>query len=159
VLAEDGNRAEALKMINRAVKVAHQTGITFLGPWVLSTLALLSDNPDERRTALNKGEKILEEGCVGHNYFAFYHDAMEVALAEMDWDALDRGAGSLEAYTRPEPLPWADLFIARGRVLASYGRGKRDDVTMQELSRVRNEADRVGLKNALTALDEALAAG
>ena len=158
VLAETGNRTEALKMINRAVDVSRKTGITFLGPWVLSTLALLTDNPEERRNALNEGEQILREGCVGHNYFAFYRDAMEVALAEMDWDALDRSAASLEEYTRSEPLPWADLFIARGRALSSYGRGKRDEATMKELSRLRDEADRVGLKNAITALDQALVA-
>ncbi len=158
VLAEDGNRAEALKMINRALEVSRKTGVTFLGPWVLSTLALLSNSPEERRNALSEGQKILDEGCVGHNYIAFYRDAMEVALAEMDWDALDRYAASMEEYTRSEPLPWADFFIARGHALASYGRGKRDDVTMKELARLRNEADRVGLKNAMTAMNEALEA-
>ena len=158
VAAEDGNRAEALNMINRALEVSRKTGVTFLGPWVLSTLALLSNDPEERRNALSEGEKILDEGCVGHNYIAFYRDAMEVALAEMDWDALDRYAASLEEYTRSEPLPWADLFVARGRALASYGRGKRDDTTMKELTRLRDEADRVGLKNAMTAMDKALEA-
>ena len=156
-LAEDGNRTEALKMVNRAIEVARETGITFLGPWVLSTLALLSEDPEERRNALKEGEKILDEGCVGHNYFAFYRDAIEVALAELDWDAMDRHAASLEEYTRLEPLPWADLFIARGRALANYGRGKRDEVTVKELLRLRNEAERVGLKNAMIAMEEALA--
>ncbi len=158
VRADGGNRTQALEMANRAVEVSRQTGITFLGPWVLSTLALLSEDPEERRKALAEGEKILDEGCVGHNYFAFYRDAMEVALAETDWDALERGAASLEEYTRAEPLPWADFFIARGRALASYGRGNRDEATMRELSRLRDEAGRVGLKNALSALDEVLAA-
>jgi hypothetical protein len=35
---------------------------------------------------------------------------------------------------------------------------KRDDTTVQELKRLRDEAERVGLKPALSALDEALAA-
>ena len=145
-------------MINKAVDVARKTGITFLGPWVLSTLALLADDPASRSKALDEGEEILGEGCVGHNYFAFYRDAMEVALAERDWKGLNRFAAALEEYGLPEPLPLADFFIARGRALAKHGLGQRDAAHMTELRRLRDEADRVGFRNALPALDEALAA-
>lgn len=67
-------------------------------------------------------------------------------------------AAALEDYTRADPLPWSDFFIARARVLAAYGREKRDYATMQELKRLRDEAERIGLKTALPALEEALAA-
>ena len=60
-------------------------------------------------------------------------------------------------YTRPEPLPWCDFFIARGRALAVFGRGERNPEILAELQRLRDEAERVGLKTALPALDEALA--
>ncbi len=76
-----------------------------------------------------------------------------------DWDEVERYATALEDYTRPEPLPSSDFFIARGRALAAHGRGSRDDKTMQELKRLRDEGERVGLKTAISALDEALAAG
>ena len=58
-----------------------------------------------------------------------------------------------------EPLPRTDFFIARGRALAAFGRGSRDDATMQELKYLRSDAERVGLKTASTTLDEALAPG
>ncbi len=40
--------------------------------------------------------------------------------------------------------------------LAAFGRGNRDDATMQELQRLRDEAERVGLMVAISALEEAL---
>ena len=74
-----------------------------------------------------------------------------------DWDEVERYAAALEDFTRPEPLPQSDLIIARARVLAAYGRGERDYATMQELKRLRDEAELVGFKTALPALEEALA--
>ncbi len=58
----------------------------------------------------------------------------------------------------PSPAPWSDFWIARGRALVAFGRGKRDGETVNELKRLRDEADRVGLRSALPALEEALAA-
>ena len=64
----------------------------------------------------------------------------------------------LSSKTTPvrSPLPWSDFFIARGRALAAHGSGKRDDETMQELRRLRDEADRDGLKTASPAIEEAI---
>ena len=84
---------------------------------------------------------------------------MEGALERQDWKLVERYAEAMEAFTSIEPLPRTDFFIARGRALAAFGRGSRDDKTMQELKRLRDEGERVGLKTALSALDEALAAG
>ncbi|HEX9583112.1 MAG TPA: hypothetical protein VGB36_01245, partial [Gammaproteobacteria bacterium] len=61
-----------------------------------------------------------------------------------------------EDYTRDEPLPWTDFFIARGRALAAFGRGRRDEVTMQALRRLHDQAARTGLRVALPALASAL---
>ena len=38
------------------------------------------------------------------------------------------------------------FFVARGRALAAYARGKRDRATLQELQQLRDEAARVGFK-------------
>ncbi len=55
-------------------------------------------------------------------------------------------ATALEDFTGPEPQTWCEFFIDRGRTLASYGRGNRDVATMQGLGRLREEAERVGLR-------------
>ena len=83
---------------------------------------------------------------------------MDACLSSEDWDEVDRYASALEDYTRQEPLPWTEFFIARGRALAKIGRGQRDEVTIDELKRVSSEAKSMGKTNALGALKEALAA-
>ncbi len=105
---------------------------------------------------LEEGESILRSGAVSHSYFWFYRDAIEVSLRIGDWGEVERYAKALEDYTRPEPLPWCDFFIARGRALAAFGHGDRNPEILAELQRLRDEANRVGLKTALAAVDEAL---
>ena len=73
-----------------------------------------------------------------------------------DWDSVERYAAALESYTSAEPLLWTTFFIIKGRALAKFGRGKRDDATMEEFQHLLDEAGRTGLKTALPALEEAL---
>lgn len=157
VRAEDGNGAAAGRLMRQALEIARETGITFVGPWVLGTLARVSDRPEERQSALDEGEEILKQDCVGHNYIAFYRDAIEVSLTAADWAGTERYAAALAAYNAAEPLPWSDFFIARGQALAAHGRGLRDQATMHELGRLKDEATRIGLGPAIPALEAALA--
>jgi hypothetical protein len=130
--------------------------MAFLGPMALGTLALVTRNSDRRRSALSEAEELLRGDSVSHNFLGFYPDAMETCLQMGEWDEVDRYAQALEDYTSAEPLPYTDFFIARGRALAAFGRGDRDDATMQELQRLRDEAEHIGLKVAIRALQEAL---
>jgi class 3 adenylate cyclase/tetratricopeptide (TPR) repeat protein len=154
---QQGPQHDITEMMQQALAISRETGIGFLGPWVLGTLALVANDAEESWAALAEGEQLLAGDCVGHNHYAFYPNAMEVAIRYGDWDALERFASALDAYSRSEPLPWSDFFVARGRTLASYGRGNRDGATMQELGRLREEAERVGLKLYLPSLETALA--
>ncbi len=157
ILREEGRPAEGLALLERALAICRETTMSFTGPRILSELALCTDDPAAREQALAEGEQILRQGAVGHNHLWFYRHAMELALRVGDWDGVDRYAAALEQYTRAEPLPWSDFFIARGRVLAHHGRGWRDDATRKELQRLRDEADRIGFKTSLSALEQALA--
>ena len=154
--AKNGPGKDIDAMMDRTAELSRKTSIGFLGPWIMGTLALVSGEPDRSRKALKDGEEILAGNCVGHNYFAFYRLAMEVCLRLRDWDELNRFADALETYCRPEPLPRTDFYIARGRALARYGRGERDDATKQALRRLHDEAKQVGLMSALPALEQAL---
>jgi hypothetical protein len=62
----------------------------------------------------------------------------------------------LENYTAAEPIPRCTLFIDRGRVLATYGRGNHNRDIIQELRRVHDETSRAELKFALPELEAAL---
>jgi hypothetical protein len=155
----EGRRFEARRLLDEAIAVSRETGLTFFGPRILAELALAADDPAEQQKALSEGEKILGEGCVGHNHLWFYRDAMEVALSARDWSAVDRYAAALAAFTEPEPLPWSNFFIARGRTLADFGRGRCDDSTLDQLRHLRNQAGQAGLKLSVEAIEQALAMG
>jgi len=148
---------EAENLAQEAVNMIRDSAMAFLGPPALGMLALATRDSDRRRSAMTEAEALLRGSSVGHNFLFFYSDAMETCLQMGEWEEVDRYAQALEDYTSAEPLPYTDFFIARGRALAAFGRGNHDDATMQELQRLHGVAERVVLKVAIRALEEALA--
>ena len=157
VLRAEGRRAEALKLLERSLAISRETALGFSGPSVLGALALTTDDPQVRHEALAEGESLLRAGSVAHNHFRFYRDAIDATLRVSAWSEAERLASALEDFTRPEPLPWTDFYIARGRALAAWGRGQRDDTKRGRLIQLSDDARRAGLHLALPALEEALA--
>ena len=147
---------ESVKVMREALDLARQTGANFLAPWVLSTLALVSEDRETALEALAGGEELLSEGCVGHNYYAFYRNAIEVSLQYKNWPEVERYAAALAAYSAEEPLPWSEFLCARGRALAASGRGEHSDANQRELERLRAEAAAAGLNAPLAAIQQAL---
>jgi hypothetical protein len=159
VLQAKGCRSEARELLMQATSITRQVGRTFTAGYSFGASAwVMADDSAVREAALDEGEAALREGSVSHNYFWFYRYAIDALLSVNDWEGFERYAAALEDYTRDEPLGWTDFFIARGRALAAFGRGKRDDATVTEIQRLRDEAKRVGLGPALPALEEALSA-
>ena len=124
----------------------------------LGFLALITEDPDERTRAVEEGEAILRSGAVAHSHFWFYRDVMETALSIGDWNVAESYTQALEDFARAEPLPWSEFFTARGRALAAFGRGGRDAATIDELRRLRDEAERIGWTTALPEIEAALEA-
>jgi class 3 adenylate cyclase/tetratricopeptide (TPR) repeat protein len=151
-----GRRTEAVRLSQQAMAICQETGMGFLAPRVIGEIALSADDPALQRKALQDGENLLKEPSLSHNHFNFYRDAMSVCLDKQDWDEVERYAAALEEFTRAEPLPWCDFYIARGRALAAFGRGKRDGALIRELEQLRDEGEHAGLKLALPELDAAL---
>jgi DNA-binding SARP family transcriptional activator len=106
---------DARAVLQDAVELARATAPTYCGPWALGAMAMATDEPLARRRLLDEGEALLERGCVSHNHLEFRLLATEVSLRAGDRDGALHHAQALEAYTRQEPLPWADLVIARAR--------------------------------------------
>jgi tetratricopeptide (TPR) repeat protein len=158
VEAARGRRTRAARLVREALAISRETGMTYFGPCLLGWLALHTDDAEERPAALAEAEALLAAGSVSHNYIFFYHAAIEAALRADDWAAAERYAAALEDYTRPEPLPWADFIIARGRALAAWGRGERDGAAAERLRAVRDQAERAGLRSTVGAIEAALRA-
>ena len=78
-------------------------------------------------------------------------------MAAGKWDEVERHAKRLEAYTHDQPLAWPDFMMARGRALASWGRGNRDADLVTELKRLRDVAVGAGMKLAASDLERVVA--
>ena len=157
-LQGNGRQTEAREVLMQAASITRDAGRAFNAGRIFGALALVAGDIAAREGALDEGETALREGSVGHNYFWFYRFAMDALLNVGDWERVEAYAAAFEDYTRAEPLPWTEFFIARGRTLAAFGQGNRDEATIRELQRLRDEADRTGFKAALPALEEALSA-
>ena len=155
-----GDSAEARRLVERGVSTLRESesGMTFGGPIALGILALAANSETQCHAALTEAEAMLAAGSVGHNYLNFYEDAMEACLQIGAWDEVDRYARALEEYTRPEPLPRSDYFIARGRGLAAFGRGERGDALLQHLQELDAAAEINGFHLSRRALDAAIRA-
>jgi tetratricopeptide (TPR) repeat protein len=154
-----GNAGSACALLTRALDLARETGLGYMGPSILAELALCRDDPAARRAALDEGEGLLPGGSVGHNHLQFYRDAIDTALDLTDWELAERYAQALEDYAAAERLPWCTLFAARGRALAAWGRGRRDGETRQALLRALEDCRRAGYAPPLARLEAALGGG
>jgi tetratricopeptide (TPR) repeat protein len=158
LLKNKGRLREAHESLVQAAEITRKMGQAFNAGRVFGALAwVMAEDTDVRQAALDEGEAALKKSSLSHNYFLFYRFAMDASLRIGDWEAVEGYAAALEDYTRDEPLWPADFFIARGRALAQFSRGARDDETHKELQRLHDEAARIGLGCALPALEEALA--
>lgn len=142
-----GNWARASEVAEGALGKLYEVGAeSFIGPWVMSAVALTTSDPQRRSAILAEGEELLAKGCVGHNYFRFYRNAIQACLNAEDWSEAERYAEELAKYTTPEPTPWSDFHIDRARAMIADGRGQ--DVG-QELDDLRKRAQAAQLLNAL----------
>jgi class 3 adenylate cyclase/tetratricopeptide (TPR) repeat protein/ABC-type transport system involved in cytochrome c biogenesis ATPase subunit len=157
-LCLEGRHAEARVYAEEALTITRRSGMTFIGPYVLAVFARTTDDQSIRQGALKEAEDILRAGCVSHNHFWFCREAIDICVETGAWNEIGRFAAALEDYTRDQPLPLSDFYIARGRALAAFGRGARDGKTIADLERLRDQALAIGLKSHLTPLERAIAA-
>jgi tetratricopeptide (TPR) repeat protein/transcriptional regulator with XRE-family HTH domain len=92
----------------------------FIGPWVLSTLALVEPDDAARRRALEQGQALLEQGCVAHNVYRYHVSAIEGSLMHGEPGAARALADGFAARVQAEPFPWASHHIALARAGAAW---------------------------------------
>ena len=150
-----GDRPAAREWLEQAVDLARAVAPTYCGPLALAALARADGDPARSRALLAEGEEWLARGCVGHNYLEFHFHGIEFSLDHGDPEAARRYADELAAYTREEPLPWADAVIARGRALARVLGGERGDDVRQALDDALRSAREMQFAALLPGLEEA----
>jgi hypothetical protein len=155
VARAEASSAEAMNLLHRALAISRETGIGFVGPWILGHLAVTTKDPLERQAALTEGEGMLREGAVSHNHLWFFRYAIDASLDSQDWDGAERYSAALEDFTRPEPLPWANFFVRYGRAVVAHGRCPTGQETTCKLGDLLAEAERLGIGPALALLQRA----
>ncbi|MFL6795920.1 MAG: ATP-binding protein [Xanthobacteraceae bacterium] len=118
MLLDKDRRTEAIDRLREALAICREAGTQFCGPKVVSALSRAVEGPLERAELLEEGRRMLDRGAVGHNHLWFYRDAIEALLLAGNGPEALAYVGALESYAAAEPLPWSDLFAARGRSLA-----------------------------------------
>jgi hypothetical protein len=156
ILLDIGNRAQAAHMLREALAMCKEAGTQFCGPKVASALSRAVEDPTERVALLAEGKQMLDRGAVGHNHLWFYRDAIEALLSAGDGTGALGYVAALEDYTRAEPLPWSDLFAARGRTLARVWQGNIDGGLREELIGVQAALRDTGLRAFLPPVEAAL---
>ncbi|MDX1514655.1 MAG: adenylate/guanylate cyclase domain-containing protein, partial [Gammaproteobacteria bacterium] len=158
-LAENalGQRTKAYDLLRDAVDRTVESKHTFNTARIFGAFGLITSDSTEREEMLQAGESVLGAGTVSHNHFWFYQFAIMRMLELEAWDRVDHYAQALHDFTRPEPLPLTDFYTAYGRSLAAYGRGERSDHVLNEIRRLRDQAQEIGLKPVLPMLERALA--
>jgi class 3 adenylate cyclase/tetratricopeptide (TPR) repeat protein len=149
-----GERGQAYDLLEHAM--ANEAAMAFGGGWPLGMMSVVTDNPDTRRRVLRDGKALLSKGSNGASNFHFYRHAINACCQSALWEELEQLAQGLEDYTRDEPLPWSNFCIARGKALASVGRGECDDSVANSVTSLLGQATRMGYKASIPALNDAL---
>jgi tetratricopeptide (TPR) repeat protein len=152
-----GARREAVTLVREGLAASEETSPRFVGPTLYGLLGLIETERSAREAALATGEALLAKGAGGHNHFWFRRYAIEAALQSEAWDAADAHADALARRTAAEPLPYSDMIVERGRILARMGRGTTRDEDVRELAALRAKAAAADLR--IDALRDALRAG
>lgn len=145
----------AVPLLESALQLSEAYGMQFVGPSVLGLKALLCEDPDDWAKLVKEGERLLDQGCVGHNYFWFLAYAIDGALKHRLWAEVERLVRRLEIYTREEALPWSNLIIARGRALAHWGTDPGPPAH-EALTRIRDRATECHYHALVPVIDDAL---
>src|SRR5439155_20886464 len=99
-----GRIVEARELARQSLAINRIVGMSYQGPFSLGLLAATTDDAEERRSGLAEGEALLEAGSLAHNHLWFRRCAIDIAIANGDWDEAERHADALAAFTAPEPL-------------------------------------------------------
>lgn len=152
-----GHRADALALARTALAQCRATAKDFIGPTALGVLARITTDRQERQQALAEGEALLASGSISHNHFDFHACAIDASLEARDFAAVERYCTALESYTQAEPIPWSELAITRGRLLARHGRCETGTDLQNALHALRAQTAQSGFNVWLPALDAAMA--
>jgi len=153
-----GQRTGAVSDLQEALKISRETGMGYMGPIYLGLLACATDDAALRAESLKSAEDLLPTSPISHNHLIFRMAAIDASLESGNWAEAERYAADLETYTAAaaEPLPWADFYIARARLLARAGRGDGGHHLREKATALVAQAKTLGFDLSAKELEDAL---
>jgi hypothetical protein len=140
-----GRRDEAEQTIREAMRISEETGAGFCGGIICGIAAKVERDPERSAAAIARGEALLRETGLSHNHIWFRIFAIDRALADRDWEGVERQIGRLTQYTAAEPLPFIDLMLDRARALIRLFHDPNDPAGLEGLARVRAVTAQYGI--------------
>jgi transcriptional regulator with XRE-family HTH domain/tetratricopeptide (TPR) repeat protein len=119
----------------------------FIGPWVMGTLALLTQDASVRKRALLKGASYFTRDCLAHNAYRFYLNAAEVSLLDGDLISAEFYAEQLAACGASEPCAWVEHHVALIRQTAAW-QSSPDDTLHASIKSLRDQGEQFGFTEA-----------
>ncbi len=156
LLQAEGRSPRALMLIREALDGARQTGMNFLGPWMLGVLGYATGDEAERTAAFAEAEALIAEGVPFHNVVLFYSLAIELYIERRDWGEVERYANTLESLLGPEPSPRSVHEIALARCLIAVHRNGKTRGLKTELTKLKAEQGQMGKVYCRAAIETAL---
>jgi tetratricopeptide (TPR) repeat protein len=138
-LAQEGKTEQAVELLREAFSLSREM-ITYFGAPILGSLAELTRDVEERQRSLAEAERILQLGCLTHNYIFFYRSAIALSLRLGDWNDAERYADLLLASFSDGSVPFVTFVVERARALAAAGRGARDAGLLARLENIAQQA-------------------
>ena len=80
--------------------------------------ATLTDNASERDLWLQEGEALLQQNTLAHNHLYFRRHAIDACLFVARTTEARRHANLLAKFAEREPLPFTEMVVRRGLLLA-----------------------------------------
>ncbi len=156
-LVLQGDIEGGLDYLEQAYQAALDSVPTHIAGFILGVLARVTPDRERQDRAITEGQRLLDQGCVGHNYLHFYQNLIDVYLNRNDPAGARHYAEALERYTAAEPLAWSDFYIRRGRLLATALESGIHQPLIQEASELLARAEQIGLYFGTPELEALLA--
>ena len=152
-----GDKDVAKSVILEAYNNLNEHGVKeFIGPWVISSYALVTESIDEANTLLEEGHDLLMQHCIGHNYYRYYVNAIEVSLMYRNWTALEKYIHEFKTYTHDEPTPWSDFYLNRAELIAQAWQAEPSNKLLSKLASIKNQANQVQLNHSIKFIEQAI---
>ncbi|HZP99198.1 MAG TPA: adenylate/guanylate cyclase domain-containing protein [Reyranella sp.] len=151
-----GRAKLAAEMAREAVALCREHALSYIGPAALGIGAALSDDPAERDAWLAEGDALLQRPTLGHNHLFFRRNAIEASMSAGRIDEARRHANALAEYCAHEPMPFTDLVVRRGVLLADAVDGILAPKRRAELSELHERARKAGFLRLSGAMLDAL---